>query len=105
MVRKRNIFIIFVLAIMATMAVLFTNMSPPPERFVELCYLERYPDVAEKWVENGLVAEDHYLKYGKSQNRIPGCDGLDYNKLRAQADLDALDDAASSSSAADRNTL
>lgn len=41
--------------------------------FDEECYLARYPDVADKWVSNGGVAIDHWLKYGKSENRIPGC--------------------------------
>lgn len=39
--------------------------------FDAACYLQRYPDVAEKFnIDN---AATHWVKYGKGEGRIPGC--------------------------------
>lgn len=49
-------------------------LQGPADKFDEVCYLARYPDVVTGWVNTaGKPAIDHWLQHGKAEGRIPGC--------------------------------
>lgn len=63
----------------------FVNMSSGKSEFDEVCYLARYPAVAEKWVSDDRTAFSHWKAYGQFEDRIPGCNDTSAKSTRADA--------------------
>lgn len=71
---KKTSFLVASSLFATTSFVLFQNATTSSSTFNEACYIARYPDVKSAWVGRGLKAIDHWNKYGKNENRKPGCD-------------------------------
>lgn len=65
------------------------------EGFSEACYLERYPDVKQIWVEGDMKsAVSHYIQFGKNENRIIGCDPVPVSQFDERCYLEKNPDVA-----------